>query len=123
MASSTLAARGLGADDAIRLVGRDAGRQEQDALEPERLARALGEREMPVVDWIEGAAQDAPGTGFAARLRRQAHGSAPPSSSPAPMRTMSPGSTPARRSSRSMPPRPRSRWKRSADSSLPKSVW
>ena len=39
------------------------------------------------------------------------------------MRTMSPGSIPARRSSASIPSRARSRWKRSADSSTSKFVW
>ena len=50
-------------------------------------------------------------------------GVAPHSNSTRPIRTVSPGWTPARRSAPSMPRRSRSRWKRSADSSTSKLVW
>ena len=56
-------------------------------------------------------------------LTRASHGSRSHSSSTAPIRTVSPVATPARRSSASTPSRDRSRWNRSADSSTSKSVW
>ena len=59
----------------------------------------------------------------ASLAHRSSHGWASHSSSVAPIRTRSPGSIPARRSSSSMPSRARSRWNRSADSSISKFVW
>ena len=60
IASSTIASAVAGVGDRpARLVRRDAGRDEQHALEAERLARLLGDREVADVDRVERAAEDA----------------------------------------------------------------
>lgn len=42
----------------LRLVGRDPCRDEEDALQPERFAHRLGDRQMAVVDRVERPAED-----------------------------------------------------------------
>ena len=127
IASSTIASRSsAGRDRPARLVRRLAGRDEQHALEAERLAR-------PPRRPRGGRG----GSGRTCRRRRRAsrarsrgpsvtrapRAAAPIRARSPPIRTVSPGAMPARRSSASIPSRARSRWKRSADSSTSKLVW
>ena len=111
-----------------QLVRRHGGRDDEDPLEPELVARGPGEGEVADVERIERAAED-PDRARPDRARCGPAVTGPPRAAP-PTRARSRRSgrgrrrdAPARRSSSSIPSRARSRWKRSADSSTSKFVW